>query len=204
VIITFAVSEHCDEARYGKGIFLSPYTFPIVLYFKTDKSKLMRKLQSKANYNPARIDAILVDAIILLYTRINIPATFEECCHSDPTYILWDMRTSSLTPSLTPKTRIRWCSELFNKPRAEKTKRSEEGIKLFILQDRYIPIPVWWKAKGNYSGILAWPEVYMWPEEEFYSFVVAEDEVIRTEQDSYACRPKEADTRLIFNMDVLW
>ena len=61
---------------------------------KTKKSKLMHKLQSRGNCNtlPASIDVVLVDAVFLLQTMINVatvvPRILSEMCK--PVHLVYD------------------------------------------------------------------------------------------------------------------
>ena len=178
---------------------------------KTDKAKMMHKLEGKVNSDPPQqIDVTVVDAMFLLHTMQNPPNAFGKiaedilqrlCNMSGRVDFVCD---SYISPSIKESERNRrGAAEVtftITGPEQKRPRDWQQALKSSSFKTGFFHfLSIEWR-KRSYAHIIEGHHVYIGLEETCFMFFVESGEVIRTEVPALNCQHEEADTRMMFHL----
>ncbi|KAG7161672.1 hypothetical protein Hamer_G030971 [Homarus americanus] len=215
-LLYLAASNNMDLAL----VFRYPHT-PVPLTIaqvdgsvnKTDKSKLMHKLEERVKSSkPVSRDACAIDAMFLIRTLVNVPATFGEIAKLVLTRLLGFAKRvdfvcdSYKTPSIKDiEHGIRGSDAthtnfIISGPDQKRPKDFNASLKSANFKTALLHFLVKeWKRTSHIEQIRGYT-LFVGLDDKAYQYDVKDDSIHVQEVPSLVCNHEEADTRLIWHV----
>jgi hypothetical protein len=176
------------------------------------KNNILEKMTTAEGHAPDDVDATFVDAVFLLHTLSNIPCTMGElsrmvlhiiCKMSPVVHFICD---TYITPSIkeTERTRRGESHIAYSTiGRDQKTPRNwQQTLQSSHFKTAFFRFLASDWQNTSYSTILQNNDVYLGFDDICYRFTVKDGATVRMHAQQYDCHHEEADTRLIYQLNV--